>query len=315
MCGIIGYYCFGDARPDKAEFRRMLIECSTRGTDATGFAYLHGGQLRVVKDGVQVIEFVQGKAFKELEMPKFLTAHTRNGTSGKATDNKNNHPLYSKLGTAITHNGIISNDDAVFKKKKYQRDGQVDSEVILRAVDEKIKTGLKESAENLSILLGSLAVAVISEVYPDKLMLVRYNNPLVICYDKTKDILYYGSTKKIIEAGFGIEFRGLVFPQADNADKYYAELDDEFAMIIGPEGVEELWEFWEYGNSIAETSGYKWRKEEKEEEAKDVSRSSMFQQCNICGEWVDGNHIVRYGRELVCDTCNGASAWPSKYSY
>jgi hypothetical protein len=71
-----------------------------------------------------------------------VIGHTRSQTKGDRKFNVNNHPIVA--GNIIgVHNGMISNDDILFKKfeDKIQRAGQVDSEIIFRLIDYFIKEG------------------------------------------------------------------------------------------------------------------------------------------------------------------------------
>jgi glucosamine 6-phosphate synthetase-like amidotransferase/phosphosugar isomerase protein len=245
MCGLVGYYCFGTERPDRAEFERMMISCQVRGTHATGVAWLDDdGTPNIIKSGIPAKQFIKTAEFKALELPRVLMAHTRYGTKGGAHDNKNNHPLYDKGGLVIAHNGIVRNDDLIFERKGYQRDGQVDSEVILRVVAQYIDKGITKAAKSTSIIDGSFAVSMLSRRHPDKLILFAHDNPIELAYDKDKDILYYGSTRTIINAGFMEKIRGFEFAKKTLDNLHYTGVSDDECMIIGKGGVEKR--FWFY---------------------------------------------------------------------
>ena len=64
--------------------------------------------------------------------------HTRLKTQGEAANNMNNHPLFTKKGVAIVHNGIINNDKEIFGRHE-KRDAEVDSEAILSILSSKKK--------------------------------------------------------------------------------------------------------------------------------------------------------------------------------
>ncbi len=40
MCGIMGYYSFGNTVPDKKKIEKMFVLLETRGRDASGFAFI-----------------------------------------------------------------------------------------------------------------------------------------------------------------------------------------------------------------------------------------------------------------------------------
>ena len=301
MCGLIGYYCFGDKRPNYESVKQMFISCQSRGDDATGFAYISNDKLYVRKDGVPAIKFVESASFKELKgsMPKILTGHCRAGTAGSETDNLNNHPVFSKMGSAICHNGIVSNEDHLFKKNHFVRDGKVDSEIIVRLFDDKLDKGLVEAVQNLSCLSGSLAVSIITKAYPDKLILAKHSNPIVFAIDKKDDIVYYASTKEIVQDGFTGWYRGF---SISNKKLSFSSMDDNYAMVIDRDGVSEYFEFYDfkkidhevttynattYGGRGSYQSSLGW-KSDKEYEKK---YGNAYRECDKCHNWYPSSEM------------------------
>lgn len=287
MCGLVGYYCFGTERPDRQEFIRMLTACQVRGTHATGLAWLDNeGVPNIIKAGIRATEFIKTKEFKSLVLPRVLIAHTRWGTKGSEHDNKNNHPLYDKGGLVIAHNGVVKNDDLIFERKGYQRDGQVDSEVILRVVAQYIDKGITKAVKSTSIIDGSFAVSMLSRKYPDKLILFAHDNPIEIAYDKDKDILYYGSTRAIINAGFIEKIRGFEFNKKALDNLHYTGVSDDECMIIGKGGVEKKFYFYD---------------EDKVLEAKDDEKML----CTNCLEKFTGAEMSSYNEKTKKGLCTG----------
>ena len=126
MCGIMGFFSFGNTLPDKEKITDMFSLLETRGRDASGFAFIDDNNLVVHKAPIKSSELIKTDEWKNLNLPKVMILHTRMKTQGSETNNANNHPLFSKNGIAIVHNGIIYNDKEIFGKK--QRDAEVDSE-------------------------------------------------------------------------------------------------------------------------------------------------------------------------------------------
>ena len=89
------------------------------------YAFIKDNNLIVHKDAMKSSEFVKTNEWKELILPSSMILHTRMKTQGSEKNNANNHPLFSKNGIAIVHNGIIYNDKEIFGKK--ERDAEVDS--------------------------------------------------------------------------------------------------------------------------------------------------------------------------------------------
>ena len=122
MCGIMGYYAFGDIIPNKKKIEDMFILLETRGTDASGFAYLNNkNELQITKAETPASSLVKSPRWKDLELPKIMIFHTRLKTQGEPTNNMNNHPLFTKKGLAIVHNGMIYNDKEIFTTVRLQK--------------------------------------------------------------------------------------------------------------------------------------------------------------------------------------------------
>jgi len=155
-------------------------------------------------------------------------------TQGSESNNKNNHPLFNKAGLCIVHNGMIHNDEEIFGKQK--RDGEVDSEAILAVLSSKGKGDkIKRVFEKLE---GSFAFALIDKNQPDRLVLVKKDNPLELYYDDLSDILYFCSEADIMRESICIKKssrRG--FNTGEGAFHHYS-IENNYALIINLEGVE-----------------------------------------------------------------------------
>src|ERR1035437_8369728 len=175
MCGIMGFYSFGDQMPDKNKISVMFSLLESRGRDASGFAFIKNGHLIVDKAPVHSSAFVKSKEWQDLELPRIMILHTRMKTQGSEQNPSNNHPLYNKEGIAIVHNGIIHNDHEIFGKNQI-RDGEVDSEAVLAVLSSKGKGDkIKRVFDRIE---GSFAVAVINKNEPDTLVLINKDNPI-----------------------------------------------------------------------------------------------------------------------------------------
>ncbi len=239
MCGIMGYYSFGSAVPDKNKIAAMFSLLETRGRDASGFAFIQDSQLIVHKEPVKSSLMVNSKEWNELSLPKIMMLHTRAATQGSNKNNMNNHPLFNKQGLAIIHNGIIYNDKDILPKN--QRDGEVDSEAILVVLSSKGKGDkIKKVFDKLE---GSFAFAVLNKEEPDKLTLVKKDNPIDLYYDENNDILYFCSERRIMQEALGIRpktFRG--FNLGERGFHFY-EMKNNHGLILSGEGVESYTQY------------------------------------------------------------------------
>jgi hypothetical protein len=210
MCGITGYIV---TKPEQAEqakpyFTRLLIESAIRGDDATGMSFINSkGKLKVYKKDINALQFTKSKKYRDIlktETPLYMIGHTRAGTQGLASNNMNNHPIITKNGIAVVHNGIISNDDELFKHFEIERDAQVDSETIPKMIDHYYfgtkKITITKCIQKMSEQVqGSIAMACLFEQLPDRIWLMRRSNPLFLAYQVSTGIIYFSSTKEILE--------------------------------------------------------------------------------------------------------------------
>lgn len=118
-------------------------------------------------------------------------AHTRWATHG-VPSTQNSHPHMDNSETfSIVHNGIIENYNELkifLIENGYNFLSQTDTEVVPNLIhyyfskdenddDKKLLRAVKSACNDLK---GSYALAIISNLYPDKLVVVRKDSPLVI---------------------------------------------------------------------------------------------------------------------------------------
>lgn len=234
MCGIMGYYSFGSKLPDKNQIANMFSLLESRGKDASGFAYLYNKNLIVKKGAIKSSDLIKTKDWLDLSLPRFMIFHTRLKTQGSEKNNSNNHPLFTKTGIAVVHNGVILNDKEIFGNR--QRDGEVDSESILVLLSTKFKGDrIRKLFNNI---YGSFAIAFIDKNYPDKLFLIKKDNPIDIYYNPKDDILYFCSERSIMQEALKIKRNFARGFNLNELDYYYFQMDNNHALIINKNGVE-----------------------------------------------------------------------------
>jgi glucosamine 6-phosphate synthetase-like amidotransferase/phosphosugar isomerase protein len=178
---------------------------------------------------------IQTEEWKNLELPKMMILHTRAATQGKNDNNNNNHPLFNKQGVAIVHNGIIYNDKEIFGKNQ-KRDGEVDSEAILSVLSSKGKGDkIRRVFDRLD---GSFAFAAINKNDPDRLILVKKDNPIDLYYDMESDILYFCSERRIMQEALGLKNNSVRGFTLGEGNFHFYEMSNNHALIINSEGVE-----------------------------------------------------------------------------
>jgi len=231
----MGFYCFGEKKPNKEHITEMFSLLETRGRDASGFAFIEDGQLIVRKEPIKSSLFVKKKDWQDVELPKIMILHTRAATQGDNKNNVNNHPLFNKQGIAIVHNGIIYNDKDIFGKNQ-RRDGEVDSEAILAVLGSKGKGDkIKKVFDRLE---GSYAFAAINKEEPEKLILVKKDNPIDLYYDTENDIVYFCSERRIMQDALGLKAKTVRGFNLGEGNFHFYEMKNNHGLIFGSEGVE-----------------------------------------------------------------------------
>lgn len=186
MCGIVGY--IGDKKATPVLINGLLC-LEYRGYDSAGIAVLENNELCVMKDKGRVANLQQISGIDELSACVGI-AHTRWATHGRPSK-ENSHPhLDNSKQFAVVHNGIIENYNELrefLTSKGYSFLSQTDTEVIPNLIhyyytngiadDDKFLRAVKSAVDNLK---GSYAIEVISKLYPDKMIVVRKDSPLVI---------------------------------------------------------------------------------------------------------------------------------------
>ncbi|TMB38646.1 MAG: glutamine--fructose-6-phosphate aminotransferase, partial [Deltaproteobacteria bacterium] len=180
MCGIVGYV--GDE-----ECASLLVDglrkLEYRGYDSAGLAVLG-------KQGLSVIR-AKGK-LQNLEnrlrdaTPQGATGigHTRWATHGKPSD-ENAHP-HKYEGVAVVHNGIIENHLELKEqliKAGHKFSSETDTEIFAHLIHVEIEKGLRlpdAVRAALRNVKGTYALAVVSEKFPDMLVVSKNASPLVV---------------------------------------------------------------------------------------------------------------------------------------
>ena len=193
MCGIVGYIGVKKACPI---LLAGLTRLEYRGYDSAGISTIEKNGLSLIKDKGRVKNLSNLDGIDKLEGTIGI-AHTRWATHGKPSK-ENSHPHQDNSKTfSVVHNGIIENYNEIKKsleEKGYTFYSQTDTEVIPNLIHyyfniDKNNDDLKflRAVRNACLdLKGSFAIEVISKLYPDNMIVVRQDSPLVIgtCEDE-----------------------------------------------------------------------------------------------------------------------------------
>lgn len=187
MCGIVGYVGKKVATPILI---KGLTALEYRGYDSAGIALVESGKIAVLKDKGRVKNLNDIDGINNLNGTIGI-AHTRWATHGKPSK-ENAHPHMDNSETfAVVHNGIIENYSELrqfLTENGYKFLSQTDTEVIPNLVhyyfsketssdETKFLTAVRNAVKDLK---GSFAIEVLSNLYPDTMIVVRKDSPLVI---------------------------------------------------------------------------------------------------------------------------------------
>lgn len=187
MCGIVGYIGEKKAKPILIN---GLLRLEYRGYDSAGIATVEKNGLNLVKNKGRVSELETADGIDSL-VGTVGIGHTRWATHGKPSS-INSHPHADNSGKfAVVHNGIIENYAGLksfLKNHNYNFLSETDTEVIPNLIhfhyvssNETGKTRfLKAVTDACKMLKGSFAIEVLCSDFPDNMIVVRKDSPLVI---------------------------------------------------------------------------------------------------------------------------------------
>jgi len=217
MCGILGMafqkgHSMNDGDEVKEILKRLLVESEARGSHATGCAFVDLSTAMVIKHNIPSKRFVDTDYYKNavdkrilMESPAveptIILGHTRFKTKGTPTNTHNNHPILTDKVVGV-HNGVISNDEALFDMYTLKRKAKVDSEVIFRLIEHHLADGLEmEDAirETSKVLLGGYACAAVRLATPWVLWLFRHSGPIEVHRYPARGLILFASSEKFLE--------------------------------------------------------------------------------------------------------------------
>lgn len=224
MCGLIGTLL--PEHLSKQQLQRIrqifvanLLANEIRGPKATGVVVCQAdGRVHFLKQPVPASEFVKTAVFQDFMInmvspeTRILLGHTREPTKGSVDRSVNNHPIL--IGDTVgVHNGVITNDDAIFLElsqngAKGGRVGSVDSEAIFALFDgvdgdgplDRYVAGI---SREVRALCGSFTTLFFNKKKPTRLFCLRYDNPISCHFDPALESLFFSSRYLFLRKTFG----------------------------------------------------------------------------------------------------------------
>lgn len=188
MCGIVGYVGKRNAQDVLLD---GLEKLEYRGYDSAGVALALEGGIRVVKSKGRLAELRKRLAVEALARSGCGIGHTRWATHGEPSD-VNSHP-HSTPRVSIVHNGIIENYGVLKERlmaKGYTFESETDTEVLVKLIDSCYEgEPLKALRTALAMVRGSYALAVLFRDFPDTLLAVKRESPLIVGWGEEENFI------------------------------------------------------------------------------------------------------------------------------
>ena len=218
MCGIFGLIIDKDENISSDLINRavnkLFIFSETRGREAAGIAINTGSSIDVLKQAVSANSFIRSKKYKDFfnqEMKTYknnknrmqtniaFIGHSRLVTNGFQSNDSNNQPIIIPNIVGI-HNGIIANDDQLWKENPdLKREYGVDTEILLKLFRKHLieENDIKESIKRtFNLINGSASTAFFINNLP---LLALSTNTGALFYIKNKNFFAFASERFILQ--------------------------------------------------------------------------------------------------------------------
>lgn len=219
MCCIFGVGFLRGHKVDNKDLAIGLVSVLAReaeigGLASSGISIMREKNAHVLKRAVRSSALIKTDEYQNF-MDKHMVlkhaddrimsviGHCRLPTKGSATNNNNNHPIVAKHIIGV-HNGIISNDDELFKgfSTQFTRIAQVDTEIIFQLLAhfaKKREINTVDAIEKVTTYLkGGYACAVQNANHPYNLYLFRRSNPIRVQILKELGLVMFATREGFI---------------------------------------------------------------------------------------------------------------------
>lgn len=231
MCSIFGFgFLNGNRMSDLSDkqltemISNIFIEGESHGKTAAGMAIVTNIRISIIKNNVRGAAFVETDDFKDAvktlvcdvlrtksdEKLLSIIGHCRLKTKGTEKNNSNNHPISAGKIVGV-HNGMIGNDDEMFKmfENKFKRIAQVDSEIIFQLIDYFCKNKGRNGTVSLAVqnacamLEGGFACGMVNAANPYILWMFRNRNPTVVQYYPKVGMVAFATDYSMLDEATG----------------------------------------------------------------------------------------------------------------
>jgi glutamine---fructose-6-phosphate transaminase (isomerizing) len=211
MCGIFGVITKKTEEIDNISIQNQIEtlfkSSEARGKDASGIALLTNEEIKIFKAPITASKLIKQKNYQKIisqlaDNNEYICiiGHTRLATNGWQKNNDNNQPVL-KNGYIVVHNGIITNENNIYKKfPELKKDYEIDTEVFILLLDMYIKKGISlfdSLKEIFKIIEGTISVCVLFED-KNQVLLISNNGSLYVVGDNRSSQFIFASEYSIL---------------------------------------------------------------------------------------------------------------------
>ncbi len=216
MCGIFGVMVIDRSTVDHGKINSLLKDLfllsETRGKEASGLAVNHKGVLHILKSSSAGSRLIRTPEFQDLmdivspgdnevATDSFaIIGHSRLMTNGRNSLNKNNQPV-NVNGVVGVHNGIIVNDDDIWKKLGQQPSSELDTEALIALLSHYFESeqSWEEAIGNSYSLIEGNASVAFTATDKVELCLATNNGSLYWCQAQEHGVYIFASEEYILK--------------------------------------------------------------------------------------------------------------------
>ncbi len=183
MCGIFGQV--SKNRVNKEKLDKLVKHSEQRGIDSSGLICYENTQYKVYRADYNIEKLLNKvKPYNS----KIVLGHSRLITNGLG----DNQPVIRNDICAI-HNGIIVNEDEVWKKISLKKELQIDSEAIAAIASEHLSSGGEVSDISKKVLSLCRGVVSCALIIPNKGKIVLFSNNGSLYVGEVGEDIYFAS--------------------------------------------------------------------------------------------------------------------------
>lgn len=242
MCGIFGLIVKSNSGIPPASIfpllRHLALSSESRGKDSSGLAFLQSDSMNLLKGDIRIRELIKSDKFIQLFLQVKnqyqnsgkdlgILGHARLVTNGSQLKAENNQPV--QLGNDIlVHNGIIVNADELWKENpEWTRNYKIDSEIILKKLQEELIKEKNTPQEVLGNLEGTYSILAYF-ASQNRLLLATNNGSLYYLHQPNKFLILASENfylTSLLQNNFGKSLSNTPIKKLNPGEVIYMDLD------------------------------------------------------------------------------------------